>query len=210
MSQSSTSSGNLHAKDTCKAAEAAEDVSTSSPLPLPTLGPPSSACDVLQPLSHLSSQWSVPVPTSGLVASLARQKSQQVASHSLMQDDGLQSESGTNRMKHSAGIQEPEAPAPWRASDHPQIQSSSEVELPFKRISSCSDCGLHDSQSFPTQDSSVFPEGVDQCTVFSRRYDNKENLDRESVWKRSERVQLFRGKDENSDKIWSRRVIEYH
>ncbi|KAL1983849.1 hypothetical protein VTN96DRAFT_9850 [Rasamsonia emersonii] len=209
ISESASSSENQHAKDTCRDEEAARDESASPPLPpLPALGPPLSACDILRPLSHLA-----PAPTSGLVASLARQKSQQKVAccYSLMQDDPPQSESGTNTTTNSAGIQEePKAYYTLQhATGHPPIKSCSEGESTFKKSPSCSGSGPLDVQSLPTPSATTSPEGLDQYTVFSRRYDERERLGRESVEKRSETVQLFRGEDDDRDEIWSRRVVEY-
>lgn len=203
MSESAPSLEKQYVKVTCRDEEAPRDGSTSPP-PLPALGPPMSACDILRPLSHLA-----PVPTSGLVASLARQKSQQkgASCQSSMQDDLLQLESGTNTTD-CAGIQEPKAYTRQCASDHPLIKSSSETESTFKNSPSRPG-GPLDVQSLPTPSASTSPEGLDQCTVFSRRYDDRERLVGETVEKRSETMQLFRGEDNERDEIWSRRVIEY-
>jgi hypothetical protein len=213
MSASTVSPETLHAKeDTCNDdKETAGDMSASSSplLSLPALGPPATACDVLQPLSEVSSQSSVPLPTSGMVAALARQKRQQqaTASEISMQDDSPKLESGINPTMQpldSAGILE----GSKDTSDLPQDQSHSEAESRLRRTSSGSDSSLLDVRSFPTPSASISPDDIDQCPVFSRRYDDSKSLDRESVQKRRETVQLFHGKDEDSG-IWSRRVVEY-
>jgi hypothetical protein len=193
-----------------------EEQST-KPLVLPLAeDPPSSASDVLRPLSQVTAEWSVPVPTSGSLASLAMQKAQQQLGsphkNNTRLDETSQSESqiGATPESHTdASIQEFIATA-WRSFSHqPHRDSSSSLQPGPADLSLDSDHGKKSLES-PVHSpyASIYTEDIDPYTLFMRRFDEPPDGSQKTIQKCTESIQLFRRKEDDRQ-IWRRRVTEY-
>ncbi|KAH8698484.1 hypothetical protein BGW36DRAFT_146688 [Talaromyces proteolyticus] len=211
MSDSSISPQHSGVEDAAKDVEAteAEDV----PTPNSAVGPPTSACDILRPLSQVASQGLFPLPTSGSLASLARQQPRQIASTgtSTVHEEPLQSDSGTNATADSFDSESIRkfTAAAWRQQSLPgQIMPI--VQVSSSRISPSNSEEAPTSHFSPSPYASIFPEGTESSPLFIHQCEEYEPTNEDSIRKYSESLQLFRRNNEGDDaKIWKRRVLEY-
>ncbi|CRG89643.1 hypothetical protein PISL3812_06682 [Talaromyces islandicus] len=203
MGDSSTSPQRRRADDAQRNDTAADAGAVQSETP--DAGPATSAYDLLRPLSS----GSFPVPNSGSLAWLARHQSQQQITPpriSATREKSLQSDLSTGATVESFGRESP----PRATASAGQQEANQSTPGSTSQMSADEDYGQPQHAISPSPYASIFSEGTDPTTpLVLRRCDEHDNTNDNPVRKYSESLQLFRRNEEDQDKTWKRRVVEY-